>query len=86
MISSLKGAVTKINKDHVIIDLIEPALSLKVPKADVPRHLQTFGQPVTISLKDDGTPLIEPREITKQDPLPGEDQLNVWIDNLGPNG
>lgn len=86
-IQSIPGVVVEILPETVLIqcNLSGRTVELNLPPAIVPPDLQAYGRTVSISLDYSGgyqRPVVEARSPLAREPLPGEEELDSWIDNL----
>jgi hypothetical protein len=78
--------VGQVMRDSVVIhcDLPSGRFDLRLPSSLVPIGLMNFGTPISISLSTHSgirTPIIEARPIDNQAKLPGQDDVEAWLNS-----
>jgi len=78
------GTVAHVGRDDLLIDLgpDHPELVVRVPRDGVPESLHRYGQPVRLTRHSDGSVECSDRPLRPVPPLPGEAELDAWIDSL----
>ena len=86
-IRRIDAVVGEIKPDTVVVNcqLATGRVQISLPSALIPVELLSFGMPIQISLDSSSgvrIPLVERREIKEQSKLPGQQEIENWIDKL----
>ena len=86
-IRRVDAVVGEIMRDTVVVRCMFASgrVDINLPPSLFPPDLLNFGMPIRISLDDSSgirTPIIESRPIDAQPKLPGQDEVEAWLDTL----
>jgi hypothetical protein len=81
------GVISEIKRDTVLIRCFagSRSVTISLPPSLIPKGLLIFGKPVRISLDERNgirTPIVEARSIQSQPGLPGQSDVEAWLDKL----
>jgi hypothetical protein len=81
------GVVAEIHAETITVQcrIGNEDIEINLPSALFAPELQSYGQTVTLSLDHSGgyqRPVVQMRSPSPRDPLPGEAELDAWVDSL----
>jgi hypothetical protein len=83
----IEGVVAEIHPETITIQcqIASETVEINLPSALFPQDLQTYGQTVSLSLDYSGgyqRPVVQRRAPSRRELLPGEAELDAWVDTL----
>jgi hypothetical protein len=87
LLQGIEGVVAEIHPETITIQcrIAVETVEINLPSALFPQDLQTYGQTISLSLDYSGgyqRPVVQRRAPSPREILPGEAELDAWVDTL----
>lgn len=83
----IAGVVTEVHPESITVQCCvgSEEIEINLPSALFPTELQSYGRTVLLALDNSGgyqRPIVRERAPSARDLLPGENELDAWVDSL----